>query len=117
MDPMDKLKSLNTVVRLSIKCGEAEQGSMFGRGIANLCLGVREHGSLNAAAKHMGMAYSKAWRIIKDTEAELGIQLLNRDGAHGSQLTEAGDKLLDTYLAIDEKLQAEAQRIYTEMIG
>ena len=63
------------------------------------------------------MAYSKAWRIIKDTEAELGIQLLNRDGAHGSQLTEAGDKLLDTYIAIDEKLQEEARRIYNEMIG
>lgn len=117
MDSMEKLKSLNTVVRLSVKSGETDQGSMFGRGIANLCLGVREHGSLNASAKSMGMAYSKAWRIIKDTEAELGIQLLNRDGAHGSQLTEAGDKLLDTYLAIDEKLQAEAQRIYDEMVG
>ena len=117
MNSMNKLKSLNTVVRLSVKSGDAEQGSMFGRGIANLCLGVREHGSLNAAAKSMGMAYSKAWRIIKDTEVELGIQLLNRDGAHGSQLTEAGDKLLDTYIAIDEKLQEEAQRIYNEMIG
>ena len=40
---------------------------MFGRGIASLCIGVRDTGSLNAAAKSMGMAYSKAWRIIKDT--------------------------------------------------
>ena len=38
------------------------------------------------AAKGMGMAYSKAWRIIKDTEAALDLQLLNRDGAHGSDL-------------------------------
>ena len=78
----------------------------------SLCLGVRETGSLNAAAKGMGMAYSKAWRIIKDTEAALDLQLLNRDGAHGSDLTEAGNKLLDTYLAIEEKLQKEAEELF-----
>ena len=58
------------------------------------------------------MAYSKAWRIIKDTEAALDLQLLNRDGAHGSDLTEAGNKLLDTYLAIEEKLQKEAEELF-----
>ena len=58
------------------------------------------------------MAYSKAWRIIKETEAALGTQLLNRDGAHGSTLTEEGDKLLDTYLAIDAKLQKEAEKAF-----
>ena len=87
----------------------SENKSAFGPGIAKLCLGVREMGSLNAAAKGMRMAYSKAWRIIKDTEAALDLQLLNRDGAHGSDLTEAGNKLLDTYLAIEEKLQKEAR--------
>ncbi len=117
MDAMDTLKTLSASVRLSVKTDEDDHGSMFGRGIANLCLGVREHGSLNAAAKSMGMAYSKAWRIIKDTEATLGVQLLNRDGAHGSELTEAGNKLLDAYITIDNKLQAEAQRLYQEMIG
>lgn len=67
---------------------------MFGRGIANLCLGVRETGSLNAAAKSMGMAWQQStWRIVKNTEAALDIQLLDRDGAHGSTLTEAGDKI------------------------
>lgn len=113
---MDQLKKLETGVRLSIRNPEANSGSVFGRGIAELCLGVRERGSLNAAAKSMGMAYSKAWRIIKDTEAALEIQLLNRDGAHGSQLTEAGNILLDTYIAIDGKLSARAQKLYEEAI-
>ena len=102
---MSDLANLKPTIRLSIMNPDAESGSLFGRGIASLCLGVRETGSLNAAAKGMGMAYSKAWRIIKDTEAALDLQLLNRDGAHGSDLTEAGNKLLDTYLAIEEKLQ------------
>ena len=109
---MSDLANLKPTIRLSILNPEAESGSLFGRGIASLCLGVRETGSLNAAAKGMGMAYSKAWRIIKDTEAALDLQLLNRDGAHGSDLTEAGNKLLDTYLAIEEKLQKEAEELF-----
>ena len=109
---MSDLANLKTTIRLSIMNPDAESGSLFGRGIASLCLGVRETGSLNAAAKGMGMAYSKAWRIIKDTEAALDLQLLNRDGAHGSDLTEAGNKLLDTYLAIEEKLQKEAEELF-----
>ena len=109
---MSDLANLKPTIRLSIMNPDAESGSLFGRGIASLCLGVREPGSLNAAAKGMGMAYSKAWRIIKDTEAALDLQLLNRDGAHGSDLTEAGNKLLDTYLAIEEKLQKEAEELF-----
>lgn len=109
---MSDLANLKPTIRLSIMNPDAESGSLFGRGIASLCLGVRETGSLNAAAKGMGMAYSKAWRIIKDTEAALDLQLLNRDGAHGSDLTEAGNKLLDTYLAIEEKLQKEADELF-----
>ena len=109
---MSDLANLKPTIRLSIMNPDSESGSLFGRGIANLCLGVRETGSLNASAKGMGMAYSKAWRIIKDTEAALDLQLLNRDGAHGSDLTEAGNKLLDTYLAIEEKLQKEAEELF-----
>lgn len=112
---MDQLDKLETSVRLSVRNPLSESTSVFGRGVADLCLGVRAHGSLNAAAKHMGMAYSKAWRIIKDTEAALDVQLLNRDGAHGSELTEEGSRILDTYIAINNRLQAEAQQLFAEL--
>ena len=55
---MADLSALKPSIRLSIENPASESGSVFGRGIANLCLGVRETGSLNAAAKGMGMAYS-----------------------------------------------------------
>ena len=106
---MKSLSNLQPVVRLAIVNPDGKNRSEFGRGIANLCRGVRETGSLNAAAKQMGMAYSKAWRIIKDTESMLGVQLLNRDGAHGSTLTEEGETLLNTYDALSEKLQKKAE--------
>lgn len=114
---MSKLGKLKPAIRLSIMNPRADTGSLFGRGIANLCLGVRESGSLNASAKGMGMAYSKAWRIVKDTEAALGIQLLDRDGAHGSTLTADGNKLLDAYIAMDEKLQKEAEKEFAKIFG
>ena len=113
---MSKLENLRPTIRLSITNPDSESGSPFGRGIANLCLGVRDTGSLNAAAKAMGMAYSKAWRIVKDTEAALDIQLLNRDGAHGSSLTEEGNGLLDAYIAINEKLQGEAEKEFAKFL-
>ena len=114
---MKDLRILKPTIRLSITNPESESGSVFGRGIANLCLGVREAGSLNAAAKGMGMAYSKAWRIIKETEAALDVQLLNRDGAHGSTLTEEGDTLLDAYIAIDAQLQKDAEKAFASILS
>ena len=87
----------------------------FGPGIAELLRNVEKEGSLQGAAQSMNMAYSKAWRIIKDTEETLDVQLLLRDGAHGSTLTEDGNRLLDAYLAIEEHLSAEADRLFKEM--
>lgn len=112
-----KKTALQPIIRLAVKSTTAESNSQFGRGVANLCLGVRELGSLNAAAKDMKMAYSKAWRIIKETEAALDMQLLDRDGAHGSTLTANGDKLLDAYLEVDAKLQKIAEEEFAKRLG
>ena len=81
----------------------------FGRGMVTLLSLIDKGYSLRGASMEIGMAYSKAWRIVKETEAALGIQLLDRDGAHGSTLTAEGDKLLDAYLDIDAKLQKLAE--------
>lgn len=109
---MASLSRLTASVRLTIENDASDSGSVFGPGIAALCRGVRELGSLNAAAKSMGMAYSKAWRVIKDTEAALELQLLDRDGAHGSSLTTEGDRLVDAYYAVVESLGAEADKLF-----
>lgn len=114
---MSELSKLKPTIRLSITNPDSDSGSVFGRGIASLCLGVRESGSLNAAAKNMGMAYSKAWRIIKDTEAALGIQLLVRDGAHGSTLTDECATLLDSYLSIEAELEEDAQKRFQNVLS
>ena len=45
-----------------------DDGKYFGPGVAMLIEGVKRTGSLSSAAKEIGMAYSKAWRIIKRSE-------------------------------------------------
>lgn len=114
---MKKLEKLSTSVRLSVYNPKTKSNSMFGKGVASLCSGVSELGSLNAAAKQMGMAYSKAWRIIKDTESALGFQLLDRDGAHGSKLTKEGSRLLDAYLSISDELSKKAAKLYEKSVS
>ncbi len=114
---MSELSDLKPTIRLSIMNPKSESTSLFGFGVAQLCLGVRDTGSLNAAAKNLGMAYSKAWRIIKDTEEALGVQLLNRDGAHGSTLTPSCDTLLDTYVKVEAKLKEQAAEEFSDIFS
>lgn len=96
----------STMVRLHNSDSKDSIG--FGRGIVQLLLGVQEYGSLNRATKAMGMAYSKAWRILNETEAEFGVQLLDRDGAHGSSLTSECEELLKVY---SEMLEASNKAV------
>ena len=106
---MSKLTRLKPIIRLSVSNPETDSNSVFGRGIASLCLGVRETGSLNAAAKGMGMAYSKAWRIMKQTEEAFGFNLINRDGAHGSTLTKEGTLLLSAFEQLERDVNTYAE--------
>lgn len=114
---MSSLPPLKPYVRLSVGNPQSGSHSEFGRGVASLCQGVRDEGSLNAAAKSMGMAYSKAWRIMKDTEAALGFQLINRDGAHGSTLTTEGVELLEAFYELERRINDTAQDYLNEIIA
>ena len=114
---MSVLPELKPFIRLTIANPASGSHSEFGRGVAALCQGVDDTGSLNAAAKQMGMAYSKAWRIMKDTEEALGFKMLNRDGAHGSTLTVEGRALLDAYYEVERKAQEAADKLLAEAIA
>ena len=104
---MVTLDDISPHVKLSIDNDEAN--AVFGRGVAMLCRGVRDDGSLNKAAKNMGMAYSKAWRIMKQTEEAFGFNLINRDGAHGSTLTKEGTLLLSAFEQLERDVSTYAE--------
>ena len=73
----------------------------FGKGVAQLLSLTREKGSLSAAYKSMGMAASKAWKIIKNAESDLDCKLIEstRGGKEKgtSVLTKEGKEICKKY--------------------
>ena len=90
----------------------------FGPGIATLLCRVREHHSLRAAAQSMGMAYSKAWTILKASESQLGFKLLDsttggKNGG-GATLTPQAEEILTAYEAYCSELNAYGTTLFEE---
>lgn len=86
----------------------------FGPGVAELLRRVRTHKSLRAAAISMGMAYSKAWTVIRSSEDALGCKLLVSvtGGKHGggATLSPEAESILAAYEAYCEVLREFADR-------
>lgn len=87
----------------------------FGPGIAELLEGIEELKSLRAAAMRMGMAYSKAWRIIHECEEKLGFRLLYSSaggrGGGGAEVTPEGKKLLSRFRTLEKELNKTADAL------
>ena len=90
----------------------------FGKGVAELLRRIDETGSLSAAYKGMGMSSSKAWKILRRAEADLGFALVQgtAGGASGGGtiLTEAGRELLMRYAAFNAAVQAAAAQAFAK---
>ena len=90
----------------------------FGPGIAALLRRVDKYHSLRSAAASMGMAYSKAWTILKSCEQHLGFKLVNstiggKNGG-GATLTEDAKRMLSAYDEYCEELKAYADKLIGE---
>ena len=90
----------------------------FGPGIATLLTRVRELRSLRAAAISIGMAYSKAWTIIRNSETHLGFKLLHsttggKNGG-GAELTPEAEAMLAAYEDYCRELRARGEELFAE---
>ena len=92
-----------------------KNGKAFGKGPYDLLRAVSQRGSLNEAAKTMGMSYSKAWKTVNMIEKRLGFALLRREAGGssggGSYLTAEAEALLCQY----GQFLAQADRILAEL--
>jgi molybdate transport system regulatory protein len=57
---------------------EVDGEAVFGRGRRILLEAIDTHGSINQAAKEVGISYRKAWGHIQAMEKRLGISLVVR---------------------------------------
>lgn len=105
-------------LRYDIRLRLFREQKCFGPGVAELLHGVEKRGSIRAACRDMGMAYSKAWKILKRSEEDLGFSLLAREaggsGGGNAALTPEGKDFLRRYDAFTYAVQREADRLYGE---
>jgi len=103
-------------VKLTLCTGER----FFGPGICELLEKIRETGSIQAAAARMEMSYSKAWKILKRAEEEMGVNLITRitGGKNGgsSTLTEAGEKAVQDFREMEARLADYAGDLMKEYV-
>jgi len=92
------------------------EDKIFGPGLATLLRGMEEHGSLQKSAASMKLAYSKAWKMIKTAEEELGYSLADREAGGknggGSRLTPEGIRLLNAFEAFSKEANESVKGIF-----
>jgi molybdate transport system regulatory protein len=100
---------------------EKDGGVAFAEGRRMLLEAVGRLGSLNAAAKELGMSYRAAWGKIKATEKALGIKLLEvttgGKGGGGAILTPEAKELISKYKKFDNGVALLVEREFNRIFG
>ena len=115
---MNERQETDVPVTAKVKLTLCTDERFFGPGVCELLERIRETGSIQAAAGQMEMSYSKAWKILKRAEEEMGVSLIARvtGGKNGgsSTLTAAGEKAVSDFRGIESKLSAYAGKLMKE---
>lgn len=103
-------------MKVAYKIWMDQSGKAFGDGPYALLKGVEKTGSLHKVADQMGMAYSKAWTLIRMLEERLGFLLLDRKvggrSGGGSQITPEAKELMLHYGRFREEVKGAIEKIY-----
>jgi molybdate transport system regulatory protein len=99
---------------------EIDGEPVFGQGREELLRLIQKTGSINAAAKAMGIAYRKAWTYIDSMEKRMGFPLVNRlkGGAGGgeSTLTTQANVLLEKFDLLQEGFDEMVNRKFKDLV-
>ncbi len=93
----------------------------FGEGPDRLMRGIEKTGSLRAAAGEMGMAYTKALKLVNNAEKALGFPIIMRvtggKSGGGSVLTPQGKEWMEKYEQYRDTCNEANQRLYRQFFG
>ena len=108
-------------MKVTFKVWLDNNGKAFGEGPYELLKRVEETQSLHQAANQMGMAYSKAWTILRITEQRLGFSLLDRKvggrSGGGSQITARAKNLMKHYEGFRKDVEKAMRKSYRRHFG
>ncbi len=100
-----KLKSSHRIV-------DDRNRIIMAEGRMELLEAIVSTGSINQAAKQMGMSYKSAWSKIRSSEAHLKIKIVDSNKARGTRLTAAGEALLAKYKQMKRQCIAADDAIF-----
>ena len=105
---MAKRKTKNYSVGIRIWINE-EHGHFLGIGRVRLLEHIRETGSITNAAKAMKMSYRQAWQMVEDmnsrSDKPLVEKILGGKGGGGATVTETGEKAMDVFYKLEQKIE------------
>jgi molybdate transport system regulatory protein len=108
-------------MKISYKVWLDHDGKAFGDGPYELLTRVEKTKSLRQAANQMGMAYSKAWRLIRTLEERLGFVLLERktggQSGGGSRVTPKAKGLMKHYGRFQKDVDKALKRVFQRHFG
>ena len=111
----------NNAFHSSVQVRLGKEDLFFGPGKARLMEYIEETGSMQEACTKMELSYSKASKMMKKAEKQLGFKLLERriggSGGRGSRLTEEGRDLLKKYRELTRRVQEDADKVFAEVFG
>jgi molybdate transport system regulatory protein len=98
---------------------EGDGTRFFGPGPVELLQLIEETGSINQAAKKMGMSYKKAWEIVSRLNEKVGspmvITATGGEKGGGSTISEEAKKMIEWYVALRERflkfMKAETEKL------
>ena len=77
---------------------EGPEGTFFGYGRFVLLQRIREHGSISAAARSMGMSYKRAWELVNSMNRQARKPLVETSvggpGGGGARVASEGERMI-----------------------
>ncbi len=97
---------------------EVDGQPFLGDGRYRLLSAVQRSGSINAAARELGMSYRKVWAQLQAMEESAPFPVLERriggKGGGASQLTDEIRELMVQFQALRDQVNREADRCFDE---
>jgi molybdate transport system regulatory protein len=91
---------------------------VFGGGRARILEAIDRTGSMNKAARELGMSYRTLWGKVHDTEDRLGVKLIKTSvgsAEGGSRLTPKAREMLKKYNEWQEKTLEFADKLFDRL--
>lgn len=97
------------------RSGTADSVALLRNPMMDVLHAVRSHGSISAAARHLGLSYRHVWGQLKQWEAELGHELIVWERGQAALLTPFGQRLLMAERLAQARLGPQMENLRAEL--